>query len=316
MQIDHPFDPLLVRTSARARRIRTRDLHAATAKTPRSSTRGRASVHVRRTDVPPTLSRSAIVRGDRAPSRRRGRRGSAAHRRRHMRAPSAQRRSTRSRHVAAGTRSSARSRARATRCACSALAPRPALAPRAARLPARPLERATSTGGSTTCTSDPVGDGPSSSARYVRNPSVVQAHLRVPSPIHPHVHGLSRRPVAASRGTWPCVGAGNRDETRPPAVGAAPRRRAAESRARRKRTPWCAQADSPGRGPSHLPQATSLTVWCGARNGRSRDRRVTTGARRRCGSPSPPALLPVDSGGSRPGNRRASIVLPAPRGPS
>ena len=40
----------------------------------------------------------------------------------------------------------------------------------------------------------------------------------------------------------------------------------------RKRTPWCARLTSPGRGKSAPPPTspTSLTVWCGERNGRVR----------------------------------------------
>ena len=62
--------------------------------------------------------------------------------------------------------------------------------------------------------------------------------------------------------------------------------------------------------------ATSLHVWCGARNGRDRS------------SPPPGGSMPAtewivvtvsasskESGGRSPGSRRASIVFPAPGGP-
>ena len=89
----------------------------------------------------------------------------------------------------------------------------------------------------------------------------------------------------------------------------APLRNSGQSSSR-KRTPWWASVTSPGRGPSPPPtRPTSDTVWCGARNGRARERLRD--------AESSPATLwmavtssasSFDSGGSRPGSRRASIV--------
>lgn len=84
----------------------------------------------------------------------------------------------------------------------------------------------------------------------------------------------------------------------------------------RKRTPRCASVISPGRGTDPPPtSAIPDAVWCGARNGRRPKRRASN----------PPAPIDsiaatstassVDSGGISPGNRAASMLLPAPGGP-
>ena len=86
----------------------------------------------------------------------------------------------------------------------------------------------------------------------------------------------------------------------------------------RNRTPRCARLTSPGRGVAPPPtRPTAEMVWCGARNGR-RTTSATPGG-------STPATLctrvtsidsSTDSGGMIEGTRRASMVLPAPGGPT
>ena len=86
----------------------------------------------------------------------------------------------------------------------------------------------------------------------------------------------------------------------------------------RKSTPRCARVSSPGCGPGPPPtSAADEAPWCGARNGGRRTRPLP-------GSKPPTAewirvtssaSLSIRSG-SRPGSRRASIVFPAPGGPT
>lgn len=81
----------------------------------------------------------------------------------------------------------------------------------------------------------------------------------------------------------------------------------------RKSTPWCASEISPGQGGLPPPtKAAALALWCGARNGRCRQRFGS--------SPSPLTDATAAScsasvssmPGSRLGRREASRVLPQP----
>ena len=84
----------------------------------------------------------------------------------------------------------------------------------------------------------------------------------------------------------------------------------------RNRTPWCASVTSPGLGGTPPPtRPDAEIVWWGARNGRF----ITSPPRAR---PATPCTLVISiasaivGGGRIPGSRRASIVLPAPGGPT
>ena len=86
----------------------------------------------------------------------------------------------------------------------------------------------------------------------------------------------------------------------------------------RNSTPWWARLISPGRGWAPPPtSATSETVWCGARNGRSRSRPTPAGSRPHTEWIAVASSASSNvSGGRMPGTRRAIIVLPAPGGPT
>ncbi len=125
----------------------------------------------------------------------------------------------------------------------------------------------------------------------------------------------SRRPIGILRGTRRCASGARRRPRRSPAVRAMPRVRCAEipGSSSRNSTPRCESDNSPGRNAPPPISAAIDAVCCGLRNGRRPPR---LGLRPAADSKLATSRISgSDKGGSNPGNRCASSVLPAPGGP-
>ena len=122
--------------------------------------------------------------------------------------------------------------------------------------------------------------GRTAATRSDRSACGVQRHARRGSPRKPHGHGFIA-PISTKRAGKTAVRCARAMRTTPSSSGC----RSTSSACRlnsgissRKSTPLCARLISPGRGIEPPPaSATSETVWCGARNGRARERPVPGG---------------------------------------